>query len=311
MKQGSGAKAVAKRRPVWFATGLISMVFGSLLLLAQPALAHWPEVADVRFVCVGEDVGLQFDIVSWEQDLPNGTHPSITVDMRVDGGPWVVIGSGAFTDANGRRFSGSAILPAGAMSIMVRATASDANWGGGSPLTGGARVLTVEATLQPEDCVAPTPTPEPDPTATPEPEVEPTAIVAPTPEATPTSEETPTPQPETPTATPIPRQPEVEPTAIVAPTPEPTPEPTAAPTESPVVIGATPTPTPTAAAVASDPNPPSGGDGEPEVLGRSISRDELAATGLDPSLLLAVGLALLVGGGMVAANGARLRRNGA
>ena len=319
MHLGTNGRPTPKRQPARLAAAAVATVLGVLLLAMQPAAAHWPEVGGLSIRCQGPDLVLDWEAVSWNLvDADLGTHPSIAVEISVDDGPFTPIGSGAFTNANGRRFSGTTPISFAATVIFVKVTASDEPWDGTTE-TGGSRWKSIHNTIR--SCDEPTGQPTPD---------EPTPIPSPTPEVAGVSETPtpvvdqptpddgePTPAAEAPTPDVVTPTPEVEtPTAEVAPVVVERPTPTVAPavsaptptTESPkIVLPDLPTEEKPRLVLPPLPTPTGTEEVEPEVLGAAATRDELASTGANARLLFVAGLALVVSGAALVGNAARLR----
>ncbi len=263
--------------------GIASMV-AALVTLTATAGAHQAVIgASLACDTSTSAVVLTWEATSWNSTLPNGRHPSVTIDMRSNGGDWTTIGHGAFTDDNGRSFAGSTVLPLGTSAVEVRATPDPGfNWET-VDAQGGVDIISLNVDNAALECGGVL-------TNTPEPTAEPT--VEPTPE--PTSEPTVEPTPE-PTVEPTP-EPTVEPTPepTIEPTPEPTAEPTPEPTAVVQVLGPDPTPSPAAT--------------DAEVLGQVVARTELPVTGNGSVMVTIVAITLLLGGAMLTTTGLSLAR---
>ncbi len=163
-------------------------------LSAQAGVADaWSASPSGQFVCVVEgdsfSIGLDWTVTSWQPEGPAGENESIVVEMSRDGGPPVIIGSGAFTPENGHVFAGTVIVPDGSAEIVLSARAT-APWGDGTVEEGTTSVTLDVPTLQ--EIGDPRCLVQPEPTPTPTEEPAPTPTVAPTPTAVP--EPTPTPE---------------------------------------------------------------------------------------------------------------------
>ena len=273
--------------------GVVSMV-AALFVLSQSASAHFARVSgETSAVC--DDAGsvaLSWEAVSWDLDSVEGRHPQIVVDMQVDTGGWQPVAVGAFTDANGRRFSGQTSLPNGSSLVTVRVTpAAGVPWEG-TEAQGGGDSITIAVPPAPTSCLdevaVPGATPTPadstvrDELLDPQPSV--SVVEAPSPEPT----EPPTPEP------------------VENPSPEPTVEqPTATPTPTAVVVVLAPPPSTRPA-----PNQPAPQVQRrvPDVLGQVVARQELARTGVESGTLTVAGTALLIFGAALSLGGVALGR---
>lgn len=219
---------VLRRNPaLMIATGLVAIVT-SLALLMSPARAHSASVsASTAIVCDSDGLVLSWVAESWSQTDPGGRHPNIVAELSVDGGSYVLIGNGPFTDANGRSISGSVDIPSGALTLELRVTPDPAEVWEGTEINEGGDLVSLTVPPFAEFCGAVTPDPSPSPDVTP----------------SPGATETPT---ETPVATGTERVPE---------TPSPTAAPTATPETPTATAVETETPTPTATPTATQPTP--------------------------------------------------------
>jgi hypothetical protein len=129
-------------------------VFTSLMVVFAPmALAHHPEISASQ-TCVDKQVRITYESVSWKTDgTPGSGHSDIRIQVQVNGaGPWTQVANGAYTAANGFRFSGTFdATPYWGESIVVRAVANGA-WDNGN---GGGETRETSSIAVSQDCFNP------------------------------------------------------------------------------------------------------------------------------------------------------------
>ncbi len=308
------ARSMGRKPAAMMLVGVLSML-GSLLILAAPAGAHQAFVGERTAVaCGAQTLFLNFQATSWSQTAPSGRHPNIIVEMRTDLSGWKVVGTGAFTDANGRSFAGKSELPKGASTVEVRVTPDPSKFWDGTDIVGAGNGAVMEVPPFQQVCKPgekpeekPTEKPEEKPTEKPEkPEVTPTAEASASASVTP--KETPTESPtEAPTETPTEAPTE---TPTEAPTETPTESPTEAPTETPTE-SPTPTATPEELTRPRQPTPgvtPQPTTAPPEAEQPEVRGRELARTGSESGMLAVAAMTLLIGGAMLTIAGVALSR---
>ncbi len=205
---------------------VVAIVAASLAMTQGVALAHHAEAgANTQIVCdQNGNLVLNWTAVSWTLDMsiPGGNHPNVFVEMNSDVHGWIVLDQQPFNAANGRMFSGSSPIAAGATTITLRIRPDWTVFWEGTDKIGGTRWYTFAITPELRaSCNEPTATPVPTVTPT----VPPTATPTVPPTATPTVPPTATPT-EGPTST-------EQPTATPTEGPTSTEQPTATPTEGP------------------------------------------------------------------------------
>lgn len=172
-------KAAPERR-IAAALATLAMLLSGFIAFASPASAHFAGIDEsTTLVCDGDTLVLRTAAVSWAEDM-SGEHPAVIIEMRTDVSDWEPVVTGEFSEANGWRLSGAAVVPPGASFVDIRVTVDpDFTWGDGfaAPTPPAETRLVVGPGLT--DCtsvILPPPTPEPpvEPTPTPEPPVEPT-----------------------------------------------------------------------------------------------------------------------------------------
>jgi LPXTG-motif cell wall-anchored protein len=177
-------KAAPERRVV-AALAALAMLLSGFIAFAPSASAHFAGIDEsTTLVCDGDLLILRTAAVSWAEDM-TGEHPRVVIEMRTDVSDWETVVTGEFSEANGWRLSGSAVVAPGASFVDVRVTVDpDFTWGDGfsAPTPPAETRLVVGPGLT--DCtsvILPPPTPEPtppvEPTPTPEPPGPPTGIV--------------------------------------------------------------------------------------------------------------------------------------
>ncbi|HSM43774.1 MAG TPA: hypothetical protein VK969_02030, partial [Acidimicrobiia bacterium] len=75
-----------------------------MTIYATPAQAHHPTTTASQ-ICVDGEVFISFTSTSWQIGEPG--HPDVRVQVRVNGGSWTEVGSGAYSSGNGYTFSGT------------------------------------------------------------------------------------------------------------------------------------------------------------------------------------------------------------
>jgi LPXTG-motif cell wall-anchored protein len=112
-----------------------AMATAAVLGFAGVASAHHADVTaaatcatDTAKINTGQAT-VSYTATAWQTtETEKRVNTNLSVDRRIGSGPWVNVGSGAFTAANSYSFSGSFQVPSDGSSVTVRVTAV-ANYG--------------------------------------------------------------------------------------------------------------------------------------------------------------------------------------